>query len=85
MNRTPRLSNWPYALLGAMSLVCFGGPLLIFVVVRGGASPYWPPDRAVEWITIALVLALFGALFLACVTIGWWSLPPRQGKAPPGR
>ncbi len=70
MKSRPRLSNWPFALLGAMSLVTFGGPLVIFVVVRGGASPYWPPDRVIEWITIAVVLVLFAALFLACVWLG---------------
>ena len=39
MKRRPRLSPWPYALLGAMSLVSFGGPFLILVVVWGGAEP----------------------------------------------
>ena len=48
-------------------------------------SPYWPPDRPLEWFTIALVLVLFAVLFVACVTIGWWYPPPRRGKAPPGR
>jgi hypothetical protein len=86
MKRRPRLSNWPFALLGAMTLVSFGGPFLILVVVRGGASPYWPPDRALEWIMIALVLVLFAVLFVACVTIGWWYPPPsHQGKSPRGR
>jgi hypothetical protein len=81
----PRSSSWPYALLGAMSLVTFGGPLLVLVVVRGGASPNWPPDRALEWITIAVVLGLFAVLFVACTTMGWWYPPLRQGTAPPGR
>ena len=35
-----------------MTVVSFGGPFLILVVVRGGASADWPPDRAIEWITI---------------------------------
>jgi hypothetical protein len=84
MNRRPRLSAWPYALLGAMTLVSFGGPFLVLVVVWGGASPYWPPDRPVEWFTIALVLVLFVVFFIACLTNGLWFPPPRHGKAPPG-
>jgi len=83
MSDRPRLSNWPFALLGVMSLVCFGGPFVIFVVVRGGASPFWPPDRAIEWITIAIVIGLFLILFVACITMGWWYAPMRRSKAPP--
>jgi hypothetical protein len=64
--------------LSALSLVTFGGPLLIFVSVRGGNSALWPPDRPSEWITIILVLGLFLALFIACLTNGWWSPPPRR-------
>jgi hypothetical protein len=67
-----RLPALPYVLLGAMSLISFGGPFVILFIVRGGASANWPPDRPVEWITIALVLLLAIALFLACVSIGWW-------------
>jgi hypothetical protein len=81
----PRSFYWPYVLLGAMSLVTFGGPFLILVVVRGGESPNWPPDRALEWITIAVVLGLFTALFVACTTLGRWYPPLRQGRAPRGR
>jgi hypothetical protein len=81
----PRSFYWPYALLGAMSLVTFGGPFLVLVVVQGGASPHWPPDRAVEWITIAVVLGLFAALFVACTTVGRWYSPLREGRAPRGR
>ena len=35
----PRL---PYVLLGAMTVVSFGGPFLILFVVRGGNSARWP-------------------------------------------
>jgi hypothetical protein len=82
---SPRSFYWPYLLLGAMSLLTFGGPFLVLVVVQGGASPIWPPDRVVEWITIAVVLGLFVALFVGCTTIGWWYPPMRQGRAPRGR
>jgi hypothetical protein len=72
MRSYQRLPTVPYMLLGAMTLVSFGGPFVILVIVRGGASANWPPDRPVEWITIGLVLWLAIALFLACVSIGWW-------------
>jgi len=85
MKRRPPLSPWPWVLLGAMSLVSFGGPFLILVVVQGGASPYWPPDRTVEWITIGVVLGLFAVLFVACITLGWWYPPLRPRKEASGR
>ena len=78
------LANLPYALLGALSVVCFGGPFAILVVVGGGASARWPPDRPLEWITIALVFGLFVTLFIACLTLGWWHRPSRsQGRRGP--
>ncbi len=84
MKRIRRSSFGPYALLGAMSLVAFGGPFLVLVVVQGGPSAHWPPDRPLEWLTITLVLVLFIVLFLACLTNAWWFPPPRHGKTPPG-
>jgi hypothetical protein len=73
----PRL---PYVLLGAMSLASFGGPFVILIVVRGGPSARWPPDRAIEWVAIALVFGLVTALFAACVSIAWWHPVARWGK-----
>ena len=72
MNRIPRSPLCPTVLLGAMTLVSFGGPFVVFVVIRGGSSADWPPDRPLEWITIGVVFGLVIALFVACVTIGWW-------------
>jgi hypothetical protein len=80
MTARRRLSPLPYIVLSALSVVTFGGPLLIFVIVRGGGSRNWPPDRALEWITVIGVFSLFVALFIACVTNGWWSPPPRRGN-----
>jgi len=90
MRSYQRLPTLPYVLLGAMSLITFGGPFVILIIVRGGASANWPPDRPVEWITIALVLWLAIVLFLACVSIGWWYPPSRhvrrtQNGATPAR
>ena len=39
-------------LLLAMTLVSFGGPFVILVVLRGGTSAEWPPDRPVEWVAV---------------------------------
>jgi H+/Cl- antiporter ClcA len=69
------LSRFPYFLLGGLTCASFGGPFVILVVVRGGASARWPPDRAVEWATIFVTCGLVATLFLACVTIGWWLRP----------
>jgi hypothetical protein len=68
-----------------MTIVSLGGPFLISLVVKGGKSAVWPPDRAFEWIIVALVFGLFGALFLACVTIGWWARPHQSTRRPPDR
>ena len=75
MNRPSRL---PMVLLGLMTLVSFGGPVLIAVLLWGGARSGWPPDRPVEWIGFGLVMPLFAACFIACLTVGWWhGHPPR--------
>jgi hypothetical protein len=79
MSWRPRFPSLPYVLLIAMTVACFGGPFLILVAVRGGESAVWPPDRAIEWITIGVVLGVFITLFLASVTIGYWCpVPPRS-------
>jgi hypothetical protein len=78
MKSFPRLPALPYVLLGAMTLVSFGGPFLILIMVRGGPRANWPPDRPVEWFTIGLVIGLAIALFVACVSIAWWYPPARR-------
>ena len=82
MSQHPRVPRLPYVLLGALTLASFGGPLVILLVVRGGASELWPPDRPVEWITIGLVFSLAIALFGACVTLSWWYAPARVKTRP---
>jgi hypothetical protein len=74
----------PYVLLGAMSLVSFGGPFVVLAAVRGGPSSDWPPDRPLEWVTIGVVLSLEVLLFAACVSINWWQGKVRRVKDPPG-
>jgi hypothetical protein len=65
----------PYALLVAMTIVSFGGPFVIFIVLRGGESARWPPDRWIEWAAITIVMGLFLLLFVACLTIRLWFRP----------
>jgi hypothetical protein len=87
MSRMPPLPRLPFALLGLLTVACFGGPFAL-LIVRGGDRSGWPPDRAIEWIVIALVFAATAALFVACVTVGMWYRPPRlagrpgEGEAP---
>ncbi len=81
MSRSRHIARLPYYLLGAMSLVSFGGPLVIFLVLRGGRSPDWPPDRAIEWVVVSFVIVLAVALFVACLSFGsWYSRLQRAGK-----
>jgi hypothetical protein len=62
-----------------MSIVSFGGPFLMLWALSGGEKPGWPPDRPFESIVIAVVLILFLALFVACLSIRLWfkPAPPR--------
>jgi hypothetical protein len=62
-----------------LTLVCFAGPFAL-LIIGGGSSAEWPPDRPVEWIVIVLVGATAAALFVACVTIGWWYPWPHRVK-----
>jgi hypothetical protein len=64
--KAPRL---PLVLLGLMTLFSFGGPLAIGYVLRGGTSPNWPPDRAVEWLTFAIICAMVFLLMMACLSL----------------
>jgi hypothetical protein len=63
---TPRRA---LVLLAMMTLATFGGPVAIGVVLRGGKSPDWPPDRAVEWMTLVGITALVIGMMVMCVAI----------------
>ncbi len=69
--------GWLFSLvlLGALTLGSLGGPLLILVVVMGGASGGWPPDRPVEWIVAVGVVVVEILLLAGCLTVGWWGRP----------
>ena len=85
MSRIPPLPRLPNALLGMLTVVCFGGPLVLWLVVRGGSSGEWPPDRVVEWLVLGLVVIAGGGLYLACITVGWWYRWPGRERREPGR
>ena len=85
MTQVPPMPRLPLILLGLLTLGTFGGPVLMLVVVRGGPSAGWPPDRTVEWVVIAVVMTLVVSLFIACVTIGLWYPWPHRDRRRPGR
>jgi hypothetical protein len=66
----------PHVVLGALTIVTFVGPPSL-LIVRGGPSAYWPPDRAVEWFVVATVPLLAIVLMTACLTVAWWYPPDR--------
>ncbi|AMV36351.1 hypothetical protein [Planctomyces sp. SH-PL62] len=66
------ISRAAYVLLGAMTLVSFGGPFFIALILYGGERSGWPPDRTVEWVGVLGVLALFTVCLVACITIRLW-------------
>jgi hypothetical protein len=70
MNRLQ--SRLAYALLGAMTVVSFGGPLVLMLVIGGGQNPKWPPDRPVEWVAFGVIVSLACVLLLLGVSIRWW-------------
>ncbi len=59
----PRL---PWILLGLLTIASFGGPFLAWLVIRGGESAVWPPDRLVEWVVFAAIVSAVVVLMLAC-------------------
>jgi hypothetical protein len=63
LKKLPRL---PFVLLALMTVFSFGGPLAIGYVLQGGASPRWPPDRPIEWITFVGISGMVVVLMLAC-------------------
>jgi hypothetical protein len=72
MTHNQRPPALPYVLLGAMTVVSFGGPFALLAIIQGGPSARWPPDRAIEWITTGLVVGLAITLFCACASIRLW-------------
>jgi hypothetical protein len=84
----PALTRLPFILLALMTAVTIAGPVAIFVTLRAGAHPGWPPDRPVEWWTFGAFTAAEVVLMSACVLIGllrWLRTPPGGPPGGPGR
>ena len=81
--RPAPLPRGPFVLLGLMTATTISGPLLIGLVLKGGPSPTWPPDRAVEWVAVlgtsALVLVLMGL----CLSMAWTTRQTLSGEESP--
>jgi hypothetical protein len=60
----------PFVLLGLLTIATLGGPLLIFLTLKGGERPAWPPDRPLEWWTFGLSIAIYLMLLATCLTFG---------------
>jgi len=82
MKPVPPVPRLPYVLLAGLTVVAFAGPLAMLLVIRGGPSAGLPPDRAIEWVVIALVFGLFIVLFFACISINWWHPGLRESRKP---
>ncbi|WP_435007431.1 hypothetical protein P12x_004731 [Tundrisphaera lichenicola] len=64
-----RLPRTPFALLAAMTIFTTTGPIGIWAILKGGARPDWPPDRAVEWAVVLGVSAMVVSLMMACCSL----------------
>jgi len=63
-----------------MTIVSFGGPLALMLVIGGGEHPKWPPDRPIEWIAFGVIMTVACVLLLLCLSIRWW-LPTVKSRA----
>ncbi len=78
------LPRWPLVLLGVMTLLSFGGPVVIGLILRGGGSATWPPDRPIEWAVLFVISGLVAALMLACCGLALAvRKPPARPKVEP--
>ncbi|WP_165248597.1 hypothetical protein [Paludisphaera soli] len=76
------VSKAAYVLLGLMTVVSFGGPFGIALILHGGERTGWPPDRTAEWVGMGGVLALFIVCFVACLTARvWMARASGEGRA----
>ncbi|AGA25530.1 hypothetical protein [Singulisphaera acidiphila] len=85
MSHTPvPISKTPFVLLGLLTVLTVGGPVVITQTIKGGASPGWPPDRPVEWWTFGLVTGAVLILMTACLAIGLVNWRKTLAKRPQG-
>lgn len=64
----------PLVILGLLTLATMLGPIVIFMTIRGGPRPEWPPDRPIEWAVLVGVCTLVVALMAGCLTSGLWAV-----------
>jgi hypothetical protein len=64
-----RTSRLAWVLLALTTLVAFGGPVLIWLVFRGGEHTAWPPESQEEWLVLGLVVGGFAALMVASIGV----------------
>jgi hypothetical protein len=67
---SPPLPKAPFVLLGLLTVLTVGGPVVIWKTIQGGSSPRWPPDRPVEWWTFGLITGAVVVLMTSCLAIG---------------
>lgn len=77
-----RVLGLAYAILGVLTLLCFGGPFLIGSVLRGGADPNWPPDRPIEWGAMGAITGLVVVSIAILAALWARHLPSRARVAP---
>jgi hypothetical protein len=84
------LSWTPFVLLGLLTVATVGGPLAIFLTLRGGTRAEWPPDRTVEWwmfggtiggYLVLLTVVLAVGLYRWRRTVGALTRAPAPGDA----
>lgn len=79
-----RASYRPVLWLVLMTVATFGGPLVFGLVLRGGPSRRWPPDRPIEWwalwLTSGTVLALMIGTIAASVGLQRRDRRAREAK-----
>jgi hypothetical protein len=84
----PALSWTAFVLLGLLTVATLGGPLAIFLTLKGGARPEWPPDRALEWWMLGGTIGTYLVLLAACLLVGivrWrQTVSAQRGSAPGG-
>jgi hypothetical protein len=83
----PPLSWSLFVLLGLLTLGTVGGPLAIFLTLRGGTDPEWPPDRPVEWWMFGGTIGGYLVLLTACLLVGfirWRRTVHAQRELAPG-
>jgi hypothetical protein len=81
----PKIPHLPFILLGLMTTFSFGGPLAIGYVLRGGASPTWPPDRPVEWFTFGVISGMVFGLMMGCLSLALMNRKAMKPRLPTAR